>query len=59
MKGWKVRRTSGGSGTLSHSYFAIAPACPDGRHPTRDCQCKVFRTQAEAEAYIAEQETAA
>lgn len=45
----------GGSGTISHAWVTVAPGCPDGRHPTRDCGCRVHRTEAAAHAYIAQQ----
>lgn len=37
--GWRVARMTGGSGTFSHPYMAVAPGCPTQRHPTRDCRC--------------------
>lgn len=49
---WAVEKMTGFR--ISHPYAAHDPACPPGRHPTRDCGCRVFRTIAEAEAYIAE-----
>lgn len=55
MNEWRIQPMRGGSGTISHSVIAIAPGCPDTRHPTRDCGCKVFRSRAQAEAYIREQ----
>lgn len=54
-----VIRMRGGSGTISHPYIAQNPACPEGRHPTRECGCKVFRTVKQAEAYEREQGWAA
>lgn len=54
---WTVDRMTGFR--ISHPYAAHAPGCPAGPHPTRNCACRVFRTPAEAEAYIAEQETQA
>jgi hypothetical protein len=50
---WRVDRMTGFR--ISHPFAAHAPGCPDGPHPTRSCLCRVFRTTAEAEAYIAEQ----
>lgn len=58
MSTWRIKPMSGGSGTISHSVIAIAPGCPDERHPTRDCECKVFRSAAQAEAYVAQKEAA-
>lgn len=52
---FKVERMSGFR--ISHPYIAIDPKCPPGRHPTRDCRCRVFKTEREAYAY-AEQESA-
>jgi hypothetical protein len=49
-----ITRMKGGSGTISHPWVAVDPQCPPDRHPTRWCGCKVFRTVAEAETYIAE-----
>lgn len=37
--GWRIARMTGGSGTFSHGFIAVAPGCPTHRHPTRDCQC--------------------
>jgi hypothetical protein len=54
-----VKRMKGGSGTMSHPFIATNPTCPDGRHPTRVCGCKVFRTEREAQAYAAERNRAA
>lgn len=54
---WQIKPMSGGSGTISHPIIAVAPGCPDGRHPTRDCGCKVFRNLKQAEAYVAEKES--
>jgi hypothetical protein len=59
MSEWRIRNMTGRSGTLSHAVIAIAPGCPDGRHPTRDCACQVFKTPADAETYIAEQKAVA
>lgn len=55
---WSVVAMRGGSGTITHPVIAVAPGCPDGRHPTRDCLCRVFRSRPLADAYIAEQEQA-
>jgi hypothetical protein len=52
--GWGVKRMKGGSGTVSHPFIATNPTCPQGRHPTRVCGCKVFRTEREAQVYAAE-----
>lgn len=55
-KPWVIRQMTG---TLMwHSLIVANPACPEGRHPTRECGCKVFRTRAEAEKYAGEQATA-
>jgi len=53
---WRIRAMHGGSGTLTHPVIAVAPGCPDERHPTRGCRCKVFRSRALAETWIAEQD---
>jgi hypothetical protein len=50
---WSVEHMPGFR--ISHPYVAHDPACPSGPHPTRNCGCRVFRTIADAEAYIAEQ----
>lgn len=55
---WRVNRMSGRF-TISHPWIATAPTCPDGPHPTRDCACEVFRTEALATACIAAQRQAA
>ena len=47
---WIVKTMTGFR--ISHPYIAVDPACPDGRHPTRDCGCKVFKTRDEADAYV-------
>ncbi|HEY9249370.1 MAG TPA: hypothetical protein VIO38_09575 [Rariglobus sp.] len=52
---WRIASMTGGSRTITHGVIAVAPGCPDGRHPTRDCGCKVFRSRAAAEAYVATQ----
>lgn len=54
---WRISRIRGFS--LGHDWAAVAPGCPADRHPTRWCKCKVHRTRADAEAYVAEQETRA
>lgn len=56
---WRIETMSGGSRTITHPYIAVAPGCPTERHPTRECGCKVFRTTAAAEEYIAERRDAA
>lgn len=48
---WRVKRMTGGTGTISHPWIVLDPACPEGRHPTRDCGCAVFRTLPAALAY--------
>jgi hypothetical protein len=55
---WRIRSMHGGTGTLTHPVIAVAPGCPDDRHPTRACGCKVFRSRAQADAYVAEQGSA-
>lgn len=50
--GWRVRRATSPFGT---NWFATAPECPSGPHPTRDCRCARFHTYAEAERFVAEQ----
>ena len=49
---WLIHRTRGY--TMSHPIIVTAPGCPTERHPTRDCGCRVFRTEADAREYIAE-----
>lgn len=51
---WTVQRMSGFR--ISHPFIVTNPACPEGRHPTfgGKCGCKVFRTEAEAQAYADE-----
>jgi hypothetical protein len=44
---------TGGSRTFSHGWIAVAPECPLERHPTRDCGCTVFRTDAAANEFVA------
>lgn len=51
---WRVVRMRGGSRTISHPWMVVAPGCPDGRHPTRDCACKVQRTESDAWDYVKE-----
>lgn len=41
---------------INSPYLARDPKCPETRHPTRHCGCKVFKTMKAAEAYIAEKE---
>lgn len=55
VAGWHVHHIYGGSGTLSHAWFATAPGCPLDRHPTRWCACKVHLTKTDAEEYVREQ----
>lgn len=43
---------------INSPYLAHDPQCPTGRHPTRHCGCKVFKTMKDAEAYITEKEAA-
>lgn len=50
MNRWRIARTKGF--TMSHPVIVTAPGCPAERHPTRDCGCRVFRTEAAAKAYI-------
>lgn len=55
---WRLGRVDQGrpfQRTISHGWAVTAPGCPDGRHPTRDCGCHLFKTHAEAEEYINEQ----
>lgn len=56
MAEWSIERVKGF--TMSHPIVAHAPECPPGPHPTRDCRCRVFRTTADAQAYV-DQQTAA
>lgn len=49
---WVVGRKPGF--TISHPILAKAPGCPDTRHPTRWCKCRVFRSLAEANQYVTE-----
>lgn len=58
MNGWRIQAMRGGSGTITHPVIAIAPGCPDERHPTRDCDCHVFPNRAAAEKYVSERATA-
>lgn len=51
---WHIEKMTGY--TIKFPYIAIDPACPPGRHPTRNCGCKVFRTEAEARHYIEEKQ---
>lgn len=48
---WRVSRIKSRTLNISHPFIAQAPGCPDGPHPTRDCGCQVFRTEAQAHAY--------
>lgn len=52
---WRVVRMRGGSRTITHPWMAVAPGCPDGPHPTRDCACKPHRTEATAWEYAKEE----
>lgn len=51
LLGWRIHRVAPGY-THSHPFVATAPGCPDGRHPTRDCRCRVFRTPEAAHEYV-------
>lgn len=42
---------------INTPFIVVNPACPPGRHPTRDCGCKVFKTQKKAMEYVDEQNT--
>lgn len=53
---WEIKRMSGGSRTINTPFIVVNPKCPEGRHPTRDCGCKVFKTLEAAEAYRDEKE---
>lgn len=53
---WRIEKMTGF--TIKYPYIVIDPACPPGRHPTRNCGCRVFRTMAEAEQYKGEKEAA-
>ena len=57
--GWRIEVMHGGAGPSTHPIIAVAPGCPATRHPTRDCACKVFRSRAQAMAYVADQLAAA
>lgn len=57
MSTWRIVAMRGGSGTITHPVIAVAPGCPDDRHPTRDCECTVFRNRKQAETFVAEQES--
>lgn len=37
-----------------NAWAAVAPGCPVGPHPHRDCQCQIFPTVEAARAYIEE-----
>ena len=54
---WEVVRMTGFR--ISHPFIVRDPACPKERHPTRDCGCKVFRTEREARTYSAQMEAKA
>lgn len=50
-KAWKVKR-------MKHTYartpfIVVNPECPPGRHPTRDCGCRVFKSEKKADEYAA------
>lgn len=49
---WEVKTMKGT--LMGHPFIVTNPSCPEGRHPTRDCGCKVFRYRKEAETYAAE-----
>lgn len=49
---WRIGRVRGY--TMTHPVIVTAPGCPDIRHPTRDCLCKVFKTTEEARDYVAD-----
>lgn len=53
---WAVVKMTGT--VMRHPWLARDPKCPEGRHPTRDCGCKVFMTSDAAERYIAEKAAA-
>lgn len=52
---WCIQRMTGF--TIKHPFIVLDPACPPGRHPTRNCGCQVFRTMAEAEKYRDQQQS--
>jgi hypothetical protein len=56
---WRLAPITGGTGNINHPWIATAPGCPDSRHPTRWCHCKVHPTKVAAEQYVTEQETQA
>jgi hypothetical protein len=51
--GWSIEQATGY--TLSHGVYVRDPNCAQGRHPTRNCRCAVFRSLPAAKLYIAEQ----
>lgn len=50
---WTVQRIRADYGA---NWLATSPGCPTDRHPTRWCDCRVFRTEAKARAYVFAQE---
>jgi len=46
---WEVKTMTGYR--INSPYIVTDPACPEGRHPTRDCGCRVFKTKKAAQAY--------
>lgn len=50
VNGWRVKEMSGYR--ISHPFIAVAPGCPDDRHPTRDCGCAVFKTMEAAMDHV-------
>lgn len=59
MSSWRISPMRGGSGNLNHTWITNAPGCPQDRHPTRWCDCKVHRSRKAAERYVAEKEVEA
>lgn len=49
---WPIKTMTGTY--MRHNLIVVNPACPEGRHPTRDCGCKVFAKQADAQRYARE-----
>lgn len=59
---WTLTRVEAGRRgniTINSPVLVRAPGCPEGRHPTRDCGCKVFKRTVDAERYIVEQQALA
>lgn len=50
---WAVHRVKERKFAKLHTMWAaVAPGCPAGPHPHRDCACQMFRSPHAAQAHI-------